>query len=98
MNSRGLRRTKRYNKPQPYYLRPFPDPDMSLASPCINICRMNAQTGLCEGCFRTLDEIARWSRMGEGAQRHVLDLVARRRVASPDGHAAVAGGAQTEAP
>ncbi|MFO1363726.1 MAG: DUF1289 domain-containing protein [Burkholderiales bacterium] len=30
-------------------------------SPCINVCRMNDATGLCEGCFRTLDEIAGWS-------------------------------------
>ncbi len=30
-------------------------------SPCTNVCRMNAQSGLCEGCFRTLDEIASWS-------------------------------------
>jgi predicted Fe-S protein YdhL (DUF1289 family) len=30
-------------------------------SPCNNICRMNSDTGYCEGCFRTLDEIAGWS-------------------------------------
>ena len=30
-------------------------------SPCVNVCRMNDTTGLCEGCFRTLDEIACWS-------------------------------------
>jgi predicted Fe-S protein YdhL (DUF1289 family) len=30
-------------------------------SPCINVCRMSAQTGWCEGCFRTIDEIACWS-------------------------------------
>lgn len=58
---------------------------MSLASPCINICRMNARTGLCEGCFRSLDEIAGWSRMGESGQRRVLDLVARRRAAEASG-------------
>ncbi len=30
-------------------------------SPCINVCRMSPQTGWCEGCFRTIDEIACWS-------------------------------------
>jgi predicted Fe-S protein YdhL (DUF1289 family) len=30
-------------------------------SPCINVCRMEEATGLCAGCFRTLDEIACWS-------------------------------------
>ncbi|MDO7842520.1 DUF1289 domain-containing protein [Sphingomonas immobilis] len=31
-----------------------------IASPCINICRIDRATRLCEGCLRTLDEIARW--------------------------------------
>ena len=31
-----------------------------IASPCINICRIHRETRLCEGCGRTLDEIARW--------------------------------------
>ena len=30
-------------------------------SPCISVCRMDEGTGLCEGCLRTLDEIAAWS-------------------------------------
>jgi predicted Fe-S protein YdhL (DUF1289 family) len=36
-------------------------------SPCINICRMDAPSGWCEGCLRTLDEIAAWGRMSEAA-------------------------------
>ncbi|HHW76277.1 MAG TPA: DUF1289 domain-containing protein [Xanthomonadaceae bacterium] len=29
-------------------------------SPCVGVCVINPQTQLCEGCFRTLDEIAAW--------------------------------------
>ena len=29
-------------------------------SPCVGVCVINPQTQLCEGCFRTLDEIAGW--------------------------------------
>ncbi|MCC6136491.1 MAG: DUF1289 domain-containing protein [Candidatus Contendobacter sp.] len=29
-------------------------------SPCIGVCVMNTQTQWCEGCFRTLEEIAGW--------------------------------------
>jgi uncharacterized protein len=29
-------------------------------SPCINLCEMAPDTGLCRGCLRTLDEIVRW--------------------------------------
>jgi predicted Fe-S protein YdhL (DUF1289 family) len=52
---------------------------MSIASPCINVCRMNAVTGLCEGCLRSLDEIARWSACDDEAKRRVLAAVERRR-------------------
>jgi predicted Fe-S protein YdhL (DUF1289 family) len=31
-----------------------------IASPCIAICRIGRATRRCEGCARTLDEIARW--------------------------------------
>ncbi|MBD5801251.1 hypothetical protein AZOA_06580 [Azoarcus sp. Aa7] len=55
---------------------------MSIASPCINICRMSATTGLCEGCFRSLDEIVRWSRSEDADKRRILELVAQRRAAS----------------
>jgi predicted Fe-S protein YdhL (DUF1289 family) len=49
------------------------------ASPCINICRMDNKSGLCVGCFRTLDEIADWSRADEAARQAVLAAVAERR-------------------
>lgn len=32
-------------------------------SPCIKVCRMQPEYEQCEGCGRTLDEIARWSGM-----------------------------------
>lgn len=32
-------------------------------SPCISVCQMDEQTGLCRGCYRTLDEIADWGRL-----------------------------------
>lgn len=41
---------------------PAPQPARP-ASPCINLCRMDPVTGWCEGCRRTLDEIAAWSSM-----------------------------------
>lgn len=47
-------------------------------SPCISVCRMDADTELCEGCLRTLDEIAAWGRMSEDDKRAVWTLVAQR--------------------
>ena len=38
-------------------------------SPCISVCRISADSGLCEGCFRTLDEISAWGHLPvEGKQ------------------------------
>lgn len=30
-------------------------------SPCVCVCTMDAATGWCRGCLRTLDEIADWA-------------------------------------
>ena len=34
---------------------------MSIESPCIKVCVMDPDTGLCRGCGRTLAEIEQWS-------------------------------------
>ncbi len=51
-------------------------------SPCNSVCRMNAVTGLCEGCFRLRDEIASWSQMDDAGKRTIWGtLVERARAA-----------------
>ncbi|HUG23448.1 DUF1289 domain-containing protein [Piscinibacter sp.] len=52
-------------------------------SPCTSVCRMNAATGWCEGCYRTIDEIAAWSRMEDPAKRAVWALLEDRRSHAP---------------
>lgn len=37
------------------------------------------EEGLCAGCFRTLDEIARWANIGDDEKRLILAAVAQRR-------------------
>ena len=55
-----------------------PDQDYS-ASPCINVCVMNAASGLCDGCLRTLDEIAAWSCASDEQKRSIWQRIAQRR-------------------
>jgi len=50
-----------------------------IASPCINVCKMDAQTCLCTGCFRTINEITVWSRIDDARRLDILAAVARRR-------------------
>ncbi|MEO8296534.1 MAG: DUF1289 domain-containing protein [Burkholderiales bacterium] len=47
-------------------------------SPCVNICRMHPVSGLCEGCGRTLDEIAAWSRLDDDARQRIWQQLALR--------------------
>ena len=55
-------------------------------SPCTNVCRMDARTGWCEGCWRTIDEIAAWAALHDDARRAVLARVAARRAGASHGH------------
>ena len=52
-------------------------------SPCVNICRMDAASGLCEGCRRTLDEIANWSLLPDAAKRAVWAQLPGRSLGLP---------------
>jgi hypothetical protein len=53
-------------------------------SPCIKICRMDAASGWCQGCHRTLAEISGWFTMRDDQKRVVLaDLPRRRGEPSP---------------
>ena len=54
--------------------------DAGVASPCTDVCRMDASTGLCEGCLRTIDEIVAWSSMNEDAKRAVWVQLASRSI------------------
>ena len=49
-----------------------------LPSPCISICRMEPATGFCQGCLRTIDEIAAWSRMDDARKRSVWRAIELR--------------------
>ena len=52
-------------------------------SPCVNVCRMSAATGLCEGCFRTIEEIRHWSRTPDAGRLAVWDQVLARSATAP---------------
>ena len=51
----------------------------SLPSPCVDVCRMHAASGWCEGCCRTLDEIAEWSTLQDRAKLLVWKQLPQRR-------------------
>jgi uncharacterized protein len=54
-------------------------PTTDVPSPCINVCTMNDSSGLCNGCWRTLDEIAWWSQLDDDDKRAVWVALRQRR-------------------
>ena len=55
-----------------------PKPEERPASPCINVCALDAQ-GFCVGCLRTGTEIGRWPTMSAAEQWQLLAELDRRR-------------------
>jgi uncharacterized protein len=53
--------------------------ETEVASPCINVCRIDEASGYCEGCRRSLEEIACWSAYSPAEKRAVLARLAERK-------------------
>lgn len=49
-----------------------------IESPCVKICLIHPESGLCLGCYRTPDEIASWSRLSPDARRAVMEELPSR--------------------
>lgn len=47
-------------------------------SPCINICMVDPQSGLCLGCGRTLEEIACWASISDLERERIMKVLPER--------------------
>ena len=43
-----------------------------IASPCIRICVVHPEARLCTGCYRSIDEITRWTKMSPDERREIM--------------------------
>ena len=59
-----------------------PEPKLPLETPCIDVCEMDEGTGLCRGCGRTIDEIARWAGMSPEERRVIMAVLPARKAQS----------------
>lgn len=48
-----------------------------IASPCVNICKM--QDDVCQGCFRSIEEISNWTSYTDQEKRLTLNLIKIRK-------------------
>jgi hypothetical protein len=56
-----------------------------IESPCTGLCVIDPTTDCCQGCFRTLNEIAAWGRSSPVERRQTLDRVDLRMVGRDSG-------------
>lgn len=54
--------------------------DKEVPSPCISLCQMDQASGMCKGCFRTVEEIAAWSRLDEGQRLAVWQRIENHQI------------------
>ena len=47
-------------------------------SPCIQLCVVHPAERICTGCFRTIDEITRWSKMTPAERSEIMDELPSR--------------------
>ena len=69
-------------KVTPYIGLVDPEPKPPLETPCIDVCEMDEGTGLCRGCGRTIDEIARWAGMSPEERRDIMAVLPARKAQS----------------
>ena len=54
-------------------------PPPSVASPCIKVCIVDGESGLCLGCYRTLPEIAQWGTYSDDTRTSIMSGLNGRR-------------------
>lgn len=50
-----------------------------IATPCVRVCVIDGQSGLCLGCFRTLREVAGWNALDHAEREALMAELPRRR-------------------
>lgn len=54
-------------------------PPRSIRTPCVQVCAIDGDSGLCLGCYRELAEIAGWARLSEADRTAIMDALPARR-------------------
>lgn len=60
-------------------------PPPAIKTPCIKVCVVDGESGLCMGCYRQLSEVAGWARLTDAERDAILaDLPTRRSRIRPE--------------
>lgn len=62
-----------------------PGPPKAIATPCVKVCVVDGESGLCMGCYRRLSEVAGWARLTDEERAGIMaELPARRSRIRPE--------------
>jgi predicted Fe-S protein YdhL (DUF1289 family) len=60
-------------------------PPAPIKTPCIKVCVVDGESGLCLGCYRKLNEVAAWGRLTDDERDRILaELPDRRSLIRPE--------------
>jgi len=48
-------------------------------TPCIKVCIVDGESGLCMGCYRKLNEVAAWGRLSDAERKAIMAVLPDRR-------------------
>jgi predicted Fe-S protein YdhL (DUF1289 family) len=58
-------KTQRTTQTRPLYIQ--------MITPCVNLCTVDPATKICQGCRRTLDEIASWIHLTDNQRQEIVN-------------------------
>ena len=62
-----------------------PKPPSPIKTPCVKVCVVDGESGLCMGCYRQLNEVAAWARFTDEERERILaELPSRRSRIAPE--------------
>lgn len=53
-------------------------PPRPVPTPCVKVCILDLDSGLCLGCYRALQEIGAWSKLTDEAREQIMADLPRR--------------------
>ena len=60
-------------------------PPAPIKTPCIKVCVIDGESGLCMGCYRQLSEVAGWAKLTDDDRTRIMgELAGRRERISPE--------------
>lgn len=60
-------------------------PPAPITTPCIKVCVVDGESGLCLGCYRKLNEVAAWGRLSDTEREAIMaELAGRRSLIRPE--------------